>query len=167
MQPAPVLAIRRGDARDIEAVHRLLVDTWHHTYDALMGRAAVSRMTQAWHRPEILAQQLGRTRAAFLVAELDDRIVGHAYARLSRANILFLARLYVHPDCQRQSIGTELLTHLLPLFAAASMIELSVVKQNRQAVEFYRRYEFTVTGESVEDGAALLLMQRRVQNPLG
>lgn len=163
----PALQIRRGEAADIEAVSRLLTETWHHTYDALMGPEAVTRMTGAWHRPEVLAQQLGRIRSAFLVAEAESRIVGHAFARMTTPATLFLARLYVHPGHQRSGIGTELLTHLLPLFPKAKRIELSVVKQNEAAVAFYRRYEFRVLSESVEDGAALLLMRRRVINPLG
>lgn len=162
----PALQIRRGEAADVDAVSRLLTETWHHTYDALMGAEAVTRMTEAWHRPAVLANQLGRTRSAFLVAEAESGIVGHAYARQTAPGTLFLARLYVHPAHQRGGIGTELLTHLLPLFPKARQIELSVVKQNLAAVEFYRRYEFAMISESVEDGAALLLMRRRVINPL-
>ena len=41
-----------------------------------------------------------------------------------------------------------------------------MVKQNLAAVEIYRRYEIKVVSESVEDGAALLLMRRQVINPL-
>jgi len=163
----PSLQIRRGEAADVEAVSRLLTQTWHHTYDALMGAEAVTRMSEAWHRPAVLANQLSRTRSAFLVAEAGSQIIGHAYARLTSPATLFLARLYVHPAHQRAGVGTELLTHLLPLFPRARRIELSVVKQNLAAVEFYRRYEFEVISESVEDGAALLLMRRRVINPLG
>lgn len=166
MQAFPLPEIRRGDTADVAAVSRLLNETWHRTYDGLMGPEAVTRMSAAWHRPEVLAQQLGRTRSAFLVAERGRRIVGHAYARMTRGGALFLARLYVHPDYQRRSIGTELLTHLLPLFPQAQTIELTVVKQNIRAVEFYRRYEFAVTGESVEDGNALLQMERQVLDPL-
>ena len=162
----PSLQIRRGEAADIDAVSRLLTETWHHTYDALMGPEAVTRMSEAWHRPTVLANQLGRTRSAFLVAEADSQIIGHAYARMPAPATLFLARLYVHPAHQRGGVGTELLTHLLPLFPKAKRLELSVVKQNLAAVEFYRRYEFAVISESVEDGAALLLMRRRVLNPL-
>ncbi len=168
---AASLLIRRGVAADIEPVSRLLTETWHHTYDALMGPEAVTRMTQAWHRPEMLARQLSPLRAAFLVAEdetEDSRrpLVGHAYARMTGKATLFLGRLYVHPDHQRRGIGTELLTHLLPLLPQARQIELSVVKQNAAAVDFYRRYEFEVVSESVDDGVALLLMRRRVTDPL-
>lgn len=160
---AAEIVIRRGEQRDIPAVAALLHETWHHTYDPLMGAEAVERMSRAWHRPEALARQLTARGARFLVAECDGAIVGHAYARAGRQNAVFLARLYIDPAHQRRGIGTELLVHLLPGFPGARILELSVVKQNRAAVDFYRRCGFVIRGESTEDGVALLLIRRDIE----
>lgn len=157
---AAEIVIRRGEQRDIPAVTALLHETWHDTYDALMGPEAVERMSQSWHRPEALARQLSARGSRFLVAESGAALVGHAYARITQRNTVFLARLYVDAAHQRRGIGTELLVHMLPYFPGAQSMELSVVKQNVGAVGFYQRYGFTIRGESVEDGVALLLMQR-------
>lgn len=159
---AAEIVIRRGEQRDIPAVSALLHETWHHTYDALMGRDAVDRMSQSWHRPEALARQLSARGSRFLVAESGPAIVGHAYARIMQRNTVFLARLYVDPAHQRSGIGTELLIHMLPYFPGAKSMELSVVKQNEGAIGFYERCGFAIRGESEEDGTALLLMQREM-----
>ena len=101
-----------------------------------------------WHTLDSLARILGDA-AHFIVAELDGRIVGHAFSDVyvGRGHLI---RLAVHPDYQRRGIGTRLLaeelTHLLA--AGAYPVTLNTQADNFTSQTLYRRFGFAPTGES-------------------
>ena len=70
--------IRPATPDDLPAVRALLVETWHDTYDALLGAERVTEITNSWHSIENLGRQLDVPDTSFLVAEEDGAIVGHA-----------------------------------------------------------------------------------------
>lgn len=152
--------IRNAVAADIPAVSTLLVETWHDTYDALLGRDKVDDITRLWHAPSVLQQQLRQRGTCFLVAEADGEIAGHAFAQAWNLPVLNIARLYVRPDWQRQGIGNRFLDRLIALHPAADKLCLSVEKRNIRAVAFYMRQGFSIVDETVEDGTAILLMEK-------
>ncbi len=60
-----------------------------------------------------------------------------------------LARLAIHPDWQRQGIGTRLLAEAMRFFAEAgvSSVALNTQEDNHRAQRLYRRFGFQHTGE--------------------
>lgn len=153
--------IRNAVASDIPAVSTLLIETWHDTYDALLGRDKVDEITRLWHAPAVLQQQLQQRGTCFLVAESADReITGHAFAHAWNLPILNVARLYVRPGWQRQGIGNRFLDRLIALYPAADKLCLSVEKGNIKAVAFYLRQGFGIVDETMEDGSTILLMEK-------
>ncbi|MFN4276333.1 MAG: GNAT family N-acetyltransferase [Ferrovibrio sp.] len=152
--------IRNAVASDISAVSALLIETWHDTYDALLGRDKVDEITRLWHAPAVLQQQLQQRGTCFLVAESDREIMGHAFAQAWNLPILNIARLYVRPDWQRQGIGNRFLDRLIALHPAADKLCLSVEKGNIKAVAFYLRQGFSIVDETTEDGSEILLMEK-------
>jgi hypothetical protein len=54
----PTIAIREASETDLPAVRALLVETWHDTYDALIGVQRVTEITNSWHSFGTLATQL-------------------------------------------------------------------------------------------------------------
>jgi len=88
-------------AEDVDAVRRLLIRTWHATYDAIMGAEAVTTITNTWHAPDRLRAQCCAPDAMFLVAEATAELVAMASARHAE-NMLQLDRLYVDSSSQRQ-----------------------------------------------------------------
>ncbi|WP_370154287.1 N-acetyltransferase family protein [Ferrovibrio sp.] len=160
VRPAAV-RIRDAVQEDIPAVSRLLAETWHDTYDVLLGAARVAEITRRWHALDVLAAQLGVRGTAFLVAETEDTLAGHGLA-MWRDGHLHLARLYVAPKCQRRGVGRQLLAALADRFPGATGIRLEVEKGNVKGVGFYRQAGFTATGESVDDGAVILAMEKRL-----
>ena len=105
----PKIHIRPAWEDDLADVRDLLVETWHDTYDALLGAETVTRITDEWHSVESLSRQLDLPNTCFLVAEEKGRIVGHVFANAQQLPVLVLARLYVRPYCQRRGIGNALL----------------------------------------------------------
>jgi hypothetical protein len=78
---ASAMTIRLAEPGDLAAIRDLLVETWHDTYDALIGPAKVTEITDRWHSLENLARQLALPETSFLVAEQAGDIVGACLRR--------------------------------------------------------------------------------------
>lgn len=82
--------IRPAVLQDAEGTRRVLVETWHDTYDPLLGVEKVTEITGRWHAIEALVEQIGLPAAAsFLVAEHLGQLIGHAFARELKPDVLF------------------------------------------------------------------------------
>lgn len=51
--------IRHAVLQDAEDTRRVLVETWHDTYDPLLGSEKVTEITDRWHAVDVLTQQIG------------------------------------------------------------------------------------------------------------
>lgn len=146
------VVIRRAGEGDETAVNRVLVETWHDTYDAILGRDKVAGITARWHAPERLAQQIRTEDAVFLIAEADGEIVGHAFARIDGSGTIHLFRLYVQPTRQRAGIGGQLMDTVIGSFAQAAAIRLEVEEANHKATRFYETHGLSVVGRTGDSG---------------
>ncbi|WP_375458221.1 GNAT family N-acetyltransferase [uncultured Enterovirga sp.] len=156
-----MVRIRPARTDEAPAVFELLGELWRETYEPLIGRDRVASLHERWHAPELLARQMVAAPASFLVAEFETgQIVGHAYASAFRPPVLFVVRLYVQREQQKQGIGSALLARLAVLHPDATTTRLFVIKGNLGALAFYRRHGFAVTGEAEEDGVVSLRLDR-------
>ena len=152
--------IRYAVPQEAEDTRRVLVETWHDTYDPLLGPEKVAEITNRWHAVEMLTEQIDSPDALFLVAEHSGRLIGHAFARMPQSRVLFLSRLYVLPAWQRQGLGARMLEAMVERNPEAVQMCLNVEAENGKGVAFYRRHGFTVRGERVDDGRRSLQMEK-------
>jgi ribosomal protein S18 acetylase RimI-like enzyme len=152
--------IRDATVDDLPALRAMLIATWHATYGAIYGAERVTWITDRWHSIAQLHAELGADRVA-LVADIDNAIVGHAYASVSDGAAT-LWRLYVHPDAQRQGIGTRLLEAAFSRASPHQRQCLEVEPANTAAIAFYERLGFTEVGRvlGTPDMPAALRMAR-------
>ena len=155
--------IRHAVPQDAEDTRHVLVETWHDTYDPLLGSEKVTEITSQWHAVEVLTQQIGSPDALFLAAEHSSRLIGHAFARMPQLGVLFLFRLYVLPTWQRRGAGALLLEAVVERHPGAARMRLNVKAENVKGVAFYRRHGFTVVGERVEEGSHSLQMEKSLR----
>ena len=156
------LIIRTASTADLAAVNRVLVETWHDTYDSLLGRDKVDAITGRWHAIDVLARQLVAPHSSFLVSEIDRQIVGHAFASAQQVPVLTVSRLYVLPAYQRRRAGEKMLAALLADHPDTTLVRLNVEAENAKALGFYRKQGFDVVGEATEDGVKVLRMEKRI-----
>ena len=154
------LLIRPAVAADLEQVRQLLVETWHDTYDPLIGPEKVTAITGQWHAPEVLARQIEAPDSVFLVALHGEDLVGHALAQSRQPPIVMLLRLYVLPRWQRRGIGGRLLDAVIEAYPGLTALRLSVEADNPKGVSFYTAHGFELRGEHAEDGVSTLRMER-------
>lgn len=163
---APV--IRPATATDIPAVRALLEETWHATYDTLLGRDVVTDITRRWHAEEVLAAEIGRAGQVFLVADVDGQIAGTASAKATGTGEVDLNRLYILPHYQGRGLGKALLAASLAGFPAARAVSLEVHPNNAPAIAFYARAGFAelsrgnACGGDIAAGVAHMVMRKNV-----
>jgi ribosomal protein S18 acetylase RimI-like enzyme len=156
------LTIRTVALADVPDVRRVLVETWHATYDATMGAAKVTEITDRWHSADALARQAEEPDCAFLLAERDGEVVGTSLMRGCDGVDAVLHRLYVHPDEQGRGTGQRLLEATLARFPDAPAVTLEVEPYNRRAIRLYERQGFEAVGEFPECGGDMRLRALRM-----
>ncbi|MGI9481682.1 MAG: GNAT family N-acetyltransferase [Hyphomicrobiales bacterium] len=160
------ITIRRAGRADAPAVHRLLVETWHDTYDGQMGPEDVTKITDAWHTVEKLTAQMETDGHLFLIAEMDGVLAGHVYALEETLSALNLSRLYVLPAAQGQGMGRALLRELEKHFEGAQTIRLEVHQEQHQAHRFYEASGFQIIGKTAHCGGdsdvPALIMEKKL-----
>lgn len=157
--------IRTATSADLEAIQRLLRETWHATYDAAYGAAEVARISGQWHAAEVLAGQLDLPGAVFLVAEQNGAIIATSLAHEIEPGVIKLSRLYVLPSNQSRGLGARLMRETLVGFDPANQVRLEVAELNTGAIRFYERQGFKLAGTVEYDGGPVersLIYERRL-----
>lgn len=157
-------------AHVLDRVHRLQgIDAWRPSIGNLtavrirdaVGSAEYPRLVAIWRsavdathgfladadRADFEGQLIGVHFAAvrLTVAEIDGVPVGFAGTAGERLEMLF-----VHADARGRGVGSALLRHAI---AEQGIRVVDVNEQNEQAIEFYLRRGFVVTGRSELDEA--------------
>ena len=117
-----------------------------------------------WQR-EHFTRELETSFSRFIVALLDDQIVGYAVAWNVTGEIQ-LNNIAVHPGFRRRGIGRMIVEHIVELHARFNpeKILLEVNEKNTAARSFYARLGFTVTGvrKKYYAGDDALLMEKLI-----
>ncbi len=131
---SPCATVRRARPEDIPVI-------------AENDRAAFEAVW--WHSATSLAHIL-KTVSHFVVAEIDDRVVGHAFSDMYGGHG-HLIRLAVHPAYQRCGIGEQLLRESLfyQIDLGAYPLTLNTQIDNATSQTLYRRYGYQLAGKPV------------------
>lgn len=144
--------LRPARPDDVAAIREVAREVWHDTYDELDAET-IEETVGEWYGDDALEDALGQPGTAFLVAEVDD-VVGftHGVVQGDEGDVL---RMAVHPEHQRNGIGTALHERLredLEDFNMARMRAIDLAS-NDGGRAFYERLGFEQTGEgTVEMG---------------
>jgi len=89
------------------------------------------------------------------VAEIDGRVVSHAYVALidkvprpirEARRIAYLTNVYTRPELRGQGVGSRVLEQAQQAAQAAG-VELMFVWPSEESIDFYRRHGFASPGE--------------------
>ncbi len=163
--------VRTAAEQDLPAIRKLLVETWHDTYDAIYGAARVTEITNDWHSLASLKRRLTAPRSEFLVADDGTVIAGMAFAAADESGqIVTLYQLYVRPTHQGHGIGGMLLDEAIGSFPDARRLRLEVEAKNEKAVAFYEANGFSKVSTtsdcgSPDSGIPALIYERVLLEP--
>ncbi len=136
--------IRPTEPKDIAALRRLIVTTWHDTYDDSIGRDRVKTITDTWHATGRLEDELHSPDCISLVAEENETLVGHGLIKRHAHSDVCLSRLYVLPQHQGAGIGRQLLKELEDRLTDCHSLCLEVEESNLPAQRFYEKHGFAL-----------------------
>jgi ribosomal protein S18 acetylase RimI-like enzyme len=141
------MEIRPAAADDRESIRKVARDTWHDTYDDLSSDA-IDETIDDWYADEELERALDTAGTAVLVAEDGGEVVGftHGVVQEDEGDVL---RMYVHPDHQREGVGTALHERLRNDLEDFNMERMRAIDlaSNDGGQAFYERLGFEQTGE--------------------
>jgi ribosomal protein S18 acetylase RimI-like enzyme len=154
------LIIRPANPDDVAAVRQLLVETWHDTYDVLIGHDQVCAVTERWHTLDAIRLQVADPSLLFAIAKFGSTdLIGHALASSDSSSIEVL-RIYVRPSFQGLGIGTQLFAYVGRSFGWSRPITLSVEEKNERAISIYRKWGFEIISSFRDDGRSVVRMRR-------
>lgn len=144
--------IRTASRNDINAIHDLLVETWHATLDDLVGREEVDRKIAHDYTTDMLKKMLSRPASEYVVADDGDMLHGVAYAAQGAvkgdSEIALVLHLCVKPESQGQGIGQRLLIELEEAFPAARKIRVVLNKKDVWTQKFFEEQGYKHLGKS-------------------
>ena len=147
--------IRTASKDDINAIHDLLIETWHAVFDDLVGREEVDRRISHDYTPDILKKMLSRPASEFIVADDGELLHGVAYAAQGAvkgdSEIALVFHLCVKPESQGQGIGQRLLIELEEAFPAARKIRISLNKKDERAQKFFKEQGYKRLGKNSDN----------------
>ena len=179
--------VRPATTSDVADVRRVARESWHATYDDLLGPEAVESVVDDWYDLYALRQSVERDEGVFLVAERETgggadesgtdedetdvsdadagtgetapEIVGFGQALVpdeAEDGAAELPRLYVHPECWGEGVGSSLAEEIETWAAeqGAERLRLVVLADNEVGNAFYesRDYRTVASRESELDG---------------
>lgn len=144
-----VRLLAQHEAGAVSALARVV---WQATYPALISQSQIDFMLADRYGAERIHAQLNDPRHAWWVAQINQKLVGFAHASLDGVDCK-LDKLYVHPDKQRQGIGSALLASAQEWARAqhARRLWLQVNRGNTQAIAAYQKQGFHIIESRVFD----------------
>jgi N-acetylglutamate synthase-like GNAT family acetyltransferase len=140
--------IRIATTRDINAIQNIAYITWPVTYKRIISTEQIEFMLEMMYSQEALENQFYEG-SHFLIAEVDDEVVGFASFGFLRDNIYKLQKLYVNPSVHKSGAGKALLKESIAkiIKLGGKNLELQVNRKNK-AVGFYEKMGFAIVKEA-------------------
>ncbi|WP_290818935.1 GNAT family N-acetyltransferase [Halovivax sp.] len=140
------MELRPATADDREAIREIARAAWHDTYDQL-DPETIDETVDAWYDDETFREAIDEPGTAVIVAERDGELAGftHGVVYEDEGDVL---RMYVHPDHQREGIGTALHERLRSALEDFSMNRMRAIDfaSNEGGRRFYEELGFEQTG---------------------
>lgn len=137
--------VRPATTADIEGIREVADAAWWDTYPGVLDPDRVRTALDTLYDPEFLREALtDHNQVLFVVAERDDQVVGFASAQQTFADEVEVYTLFVHPNHQRDGVGTELLDSVATSArdAGVERLRAGVLSGNHDARAFFETHGF-------------------------
>ena len=115
-----------------------------YEFDATVSPADIADLRQAvgWNRMERDLSDPRLTTTLQLCAFDENHLIGYAQLISNQVTDAYIQDVMVHPDYQRQGIGTQLMEKLLSRLEEDGIYMVSVIYGEETLRHFYERFGF-------------------------
>lgn len=164
-----MIRIATAGPADLDTIRDLAYTIWPVTYGHILSGPQLDFMLASFYSVEALTQSLQKGHNYLLVLENDKSLgfVGYEHG-YKRNNVTRIHKIYVLPQTQGKGIGKMLIDHIEKLAREhrSDALSLNVNRQNN-ALGFYLRQGFTITGEEdIAIGHGYLMEDFTMEKPL-
>lgn len=158
------ITLAEATTHDLFQIFELQQETWLDTYPNNAEGLTVEDIQSRFIGLSEEAKEKRRKRYQrrlddpdihFMLAKHNQKVVGYCEAS-KREGEHRIYGIYVSPEYQRQGIGRRLIGDAFSWLGDEEPIFLNVASYNKKAINFYKKYEFTQTGKTVQDPAGAL-----------
>ena len=140
----------------IQQVATLAQEIWTKHYTSIIGSEQVRYMLDNYQSTSAITSQIAEGMQYFLVnleTDTTETVAYFAFKPANKSQELFLSKIYVRPDYQRQGVGQACFSfiHSQALGSGCNRIRLTVNKNNHKATSAYEKSGFVCTGSVVTD----------------
>ncbi|WP_370044533.1 N-acetyltransferase family protein [Lysinibacillus sp. RC79] len=121
-------------------VQEIAKKSWHHTYEGIIPHEIQNRFLQVAYSRDRLLDRI--ENSLFLVAILDESIVGFANFSNVVDGEAELYSIYLLPETQGKGIGTALLQEGIKMLPDLTSLLVCVEKENTIGMNFYQAKGF-------------------------
>lgn len=149
-----MFSIRFASIEDISDIQEIAKITWPGTYIGIISSEQIDYMLNWMYSAEKIRSAIEDPKQAFLMIELDDKMVGFAGIEhhYSEKPITRIHKLYVLPETQGTGAGKALFEAVVTqaLLNDSEILHLNVNKANK-AVSFYEYLGFSIYDTEILD----------------
>lgn len=142
--------IREMNRDDIKQVQNVAKVSWNSTYEGIIPVKIQENFLQLAYSDEMMEKRL--TKSIMCVAEIENKILGFAnFSPVNNEGESELSAIYLHPNYQKNGIGTALLEHGITTLKHVKKIYIDVEKDNKLGRIFYQAKGFKTIKEFDDD----------------
>lgn len=139
----------------IPDIQKISSVAWPHTFKDILSEEQIAYMMHWMYSDESLREQMENKNHRYVLAKQDEEFVAYLSYEPNCENTgkTKIHKIYILPSHQRKGIGKLLFNFVLTKAreAGEKAVYLNVNKNNRNAIDFYRRMGFYRAKEEVID----------------
>lgn len=152
--PGGEFCIRRASEPDLPAVRELADVIWRECYPAFLPPGQIDYMLARMYELETMRDEVRSQGICYELVETAGELVGFAaHGPTPEPGVYQLHKLYLHPRFHGRGFGSRLLRHCegeVRKLGAVRLI-LRVNRNNRKAIDAYRRNGYNIVEPAVTD----------------
>ncbi len=142
------MEFRIATTDDCSLINEIASRIWGPTYGGLMNAEQLEYMFEMMYAPANLRKAMTEGGQTFLIFSDEGEDVGYVSYETLKNHGYYLQKIYLNPLMQGKGIGRRMLElflkYLREIDPEAGRIGLNVNRENKKAIDFYRRNGFEI-----------------------
>jgi len=128
-------------AEDIKLLANVANKAWNDHYLPIIGQEQVTYMLEKFQSESAISRQIESENYTYFLIFQNGTVAGY-FGIQPRNDYLFLSKLYVLKEYQKQGIASEVISFLKNM--QDKSIQLTVNKENKTSIAIYQHWGFTI-----------------------